>query len=82
MQEQLSVCNAKETKYEETIMKLNESIANKEKDNSLLTKIKSLTEKVNTKDELIKKQRLKLIKLTEDAKSNLNNKTTLNEQLT
>lgn len=86
VQEQLSVCHAKESKYEETISKLNESATTKKDDNSSLillkNKVKSLTEDVNAKDEIIKKQRIKLIKLTENAKVNSDNKQSLNEQLT
>ena len=81
-QEKLSVCYAKESKYEEMISKLQKSSVNDEEIKSLRNQIKNLTEEIEQKNKTILTQRSRLIKLTESVKSMGNNKTTLNEQLT
>nr|DAH43767.1 MAG TPA: Prohead core protein serine protease [Caudoviricetes sp.] len=81
-QEQLSVCYAKEAKYEDRISNL-QTNSSKDTDEvkSLNSKIKTLTEQLSEKDKVIQKQRVKLITLTESTKTQNSNKKVLNEQL-
>lgn len=81
VQEKLSVCYAKEAKYEEKISQLAKSSSNKEEVKSLKEQIRVLTEKVENQDKTIKTQRIRLIKLAESVKSNDGNNRSLNEQL-
>jgi hypothetical protein len=81
VQEKLSVCYAKEAKYEEKISQLTKSSSNKEEVKSLNEQIRVLTEKVENQDKTIKTQRIRLIKLAESVKSNDGNNRSLNEQL-
>ena len=85
LQEKLSVCYAKEVKYEEvignyknTISNLNESIKSLK---SLQDKVKFLTNELGKKDTLIQENKIKLESLEKDAKNSLNKTDILNENL-
>ena len=83
VQEKLSVCYAKEAKYEALIEKLknDEPQSNKEEINALKSEVQSLTEQLNEKKELLEKLNSRFSKMSE---SNLNIKrahSTLNESL-
>lgn len=85
LQEKLSVCYAKEAKYEEdisnykaTIKQLSES---KEKVALLQNKVKTLTEELGKKDTLIQNNKIKLEALERRNKISLSTTSTLNENL-
>lgn len=83
VQEKLSVCYAKEAKYEALIEKLKDSKSqvNEEEVNNLKSEVQSLTEQLNEKKELLEKLNSRFSKISE---SNLNIKrahSTLNESL-
>lgn len=81
VQEKLSVCYAKEAKYEEKISQLTTSSVNKKQVEELSNQVQTLTEKLQQQDRTIKAQRSRIIKLSESVKSNDSSSKTLNEQL-
>lgn len=84
LQEKLSVCYAKEVKYEEAIQSAKEegrqeAIAEVD---SLKSKITALTERLETQDKVVSKYRTRIRQLTESRKSEETSKTALTESLT
>ena len=69
VQEQLSVCYAKEAKYKEMIEKLNQSSVNEDLVNDLNSKIQLLTEQLSDKEKQLLRTRERCLKLTENAKT-------------
>lgn len=85
LQEKLSVCYAKEAKYEEDIVKyktairnLSESVSNTK---ALQGKVEKLTEELNQKDLMIKQEQDKYQRLVEKRKIDINRQSSLNESI-
>lgn len=68
VQEQLSVCYAKEAKYKEMIESLNQSSSREDEINTLRSEIKNLKEQLESKDKQLIRTRERCSKLTENAK--------------
>ena len=85
VQEQLSVCYAKETKYEETIDKLKTSSTSlsesADRIKSLESQVATLTEQLNNKDAQLKAARERFVKLTESRREDRKASINLNESL-
>lgn len=69
VQEKLSVCYAKEAKYQERISELSNLRTNDNKVKDLESKIAELQEQLNIKDKTIKSQKARLVQLFESRKS-------------
>lgn len=82
-QEKLSVCYAKEAKYEEQVEKIkaNQSTLNESKVNDLELEIQALTERLNSKDKQLRQARERFIKLSESKQEAANNSKVLNESI-
>lgn len=85
LQEKLSVCYAKEAKYDEDIVKyknairnLSESVSNTK---ALQGKVEKLTEELNQKDLTIKQEQDKYQRLVEKRKIDINRQSSLNESI-
>ena len=85
LQEKLSVCYAKEAKYEEDVVKyknairnLSESVSNVK---ALQGKVEKLTEELNQKDLTIKQEQDKYQKLVEKRKVDINRQSSLTESI-
>lgn len=85
LQEKLSVCYAKEAKYEEEIVKfksairnLSESVTNAK---ALQGKVEKLTEELNQKDLIIKQEQDKYQKLVEKRRIDIGRQSSLNESI-
>ena len=85
LQEKLSVCYAKEAKYEEDIGKyknairnLSESVSNVK---ALQGKVEKLTEELNQKDLIIKQEQDKYQRLVEKRRIDINRQSSLNESI-
>ena len=68
VQEQLSVCYAKEAKYKEKIEELTQLSSNKDEINTLNSEIKILKEQLESKEKQLIRTRERCSKLTENAK--------------
>ena len=85
LQEKLSVCYAKEAKYEEEIVKLKNAVRNLSESvtnaKALQGKVEKLTEELNQKDLIIKQEQDKYQKLVEKRRIDINRQSSLNESI-
>lgn len=81
-QEKLSVCYAKEIKYQEEIESLKNSIIDESFVNELKSEINLLQEQLKDKDKQLARQRKRYTHLSEKVNSTESQKTKLNESLT
>ena len=72
VQEQLSVCYAKEAKYKEMIESLNQSSSREDEINTLKFEIENLREQLESKEKQLIRTRERCSKLTENAKTKEN----------
>ena len=85
LQEKLSVCYAKEAKYEEQLQRYKSSIIKLSENvkvvKALSSQVDSLQEKLKTKEQTINDNKIEMVKLSESRSKLLGNQKSLNESL-